>query len=51
MRVWLLKRCLEAQTSVEGQDPQMQALLVATCQSPLMARVVCLDVCPSAEVI
>jgi hypothetical protein len=48
--VWLLKRYLEAQTSVEEQGSQTQALLLAVCQSPLQARIVCLDVCPLAEV-
>lgn len=50
VRVWLLKRCLEAETSLEGQGSQTQPLLLATCQSPLKARIVCLDVCPLAEV-
>lgn len=51
VRVWLLERCLEVQASAEGQDSQIQALLIANYQSSLQARIVCLDVCPLAELL
>lgn len=50
VRVWALVPYTKKETLLEGQVPQLQALLVAACQSPLHGRVVCLDVSTSGQV-
>lgn len=50
VRVWALVPYTKKETLLEGQVSELQALLVAVCQSPLHGRIVCLDVCTSGQV-